>query len=65
MRWERRYTEADKYYELVGLTDAFHEQTILAYESGHKAPPRAKAKLQGALPALSRSACYPTGAAFA
>ena len=25
-------TEADKYYESVGLTDAFHEQTILAYE---------------------------------
>ncbi len=25
-------TEADKYYESIGLTDAFHEQTILAYE---------------------------------
>ena len=25
-------TEADQYYESIGLTDAFHEQTILAYE---------------------------------
>ena len=25
-------TEADKYYESIGLSDAFHEQTILAYE---------------------------------
>ena len=28
----RTGTEADKYYESVGLTDAFHVQTILAYE---------------------------------
>jgi DMSO/TMAO reductase YedYZ molybdopterin-dependent catalytic subunit len=25
-------TEADRYYESIGLEDAFHEQTILAYE---------------------------------
>jgi DMSO/TMAO reductase YedYZ molybdopterin-dependent catalytic subunit len=25
-------TEADQYYESIGLEDAFHEQTILAYE---------------------------------
>ena len=34
-------TDADKYYELVGLTDAFHEQTILAYEMNDKVLPLA------------------------
>ena len=29
-------TDADKYYESVGLADAFHEQTILAYEMNDK-----------------------------
>jgi DMSO/TMAO reductase YedYZ molybdopterin-dependent catalytic subunit len=32
-------TEADKYYESVGLADAFHEQTILAYEMNDQALP--------------------------
>ena len=34
-------TDADKYYESVGLTDAFHEQTILAYEMNDKVLPLA------------------------
>jgi DMSO/TMAO reductase YedYZ molybdopterin-dependent catalytic subunit len=32
-------TEADRYYESVGLADAFHEQTILAYEMNDQALP--------------------------
>jgi DMSO/TMAO reductase YedYZ molybdopterin-dependent catalytic subunit len=32
-------TEADKYYESIGLADAFHEQTILAYEMNDQVLP--------------------------
>jgi DMSO/TMAO reductase YedYZ molybdopterin-dependent catalytic subunit len=32
-------TEADRYYESIGLADAFHEQTILAYEMNGQALP--------------------------
>jgi DMSO/TMAO reductase YedYZ molybdopterin-dependent catalytic subunit len=32
-------TEADKYYESIGLTDAFHAQTILAYEMNDQTLP--------------------------
>lgn len=32
-------TEADKYYESIGLADAFHSQTILAYEMDDQALP--------------------------
>jgi DMSO/TMAO reductase YedYZ molybdopterin-dependent catalytic subunit len=35
----RTGTEADKYYESIGLADAFHEQTILAYEMNNEALP--------------------------
>ena len=35
----RTDTEADKYYESIGLADAFHEQTILAYEMNDKVLP--------------------------
>jgi DMSO/TMAO reductase YedYZ molybdopterin-dependent catalytic subunit len=46
-------TDADKYYESVGLADAFHEQTILAYEMNdnvlpiaHGAPLRLRVERQ-------------------
>ncbi len=46
-------TEADQYYESIGLTDAFHEQTILAYEMNdqilsipHGAPLRLRVERQ-------------------
>ena len=46
-------TEADKYYESIGLADAFHEQTILAYEMNgevlpiaHGAPLRLRVERQ-------------------
>ncbi len=46
-------TEADKYYELIGMADAFHEQTILAYEMNdsvlpipHGAPLRLRVERQ-------------------
>ena len=49
----RTGTEADKYYESIGLTDAFHEQTILAYEMNdqvlsipHGAPLRLRVERQ-------------------
>jgi DMSO/TMAO reductase YedYZ molybdopterin-dependent catalytic subunit len=32
-------TETDKYYESIGLADAFHAQTILAYEMNDRALP--------------------------
>ncbi len=32
-------TEADRYYESIGLEDAFHEQTILAYEMNDRTLP--------------------------
>jgi len=32
-------TEADKYYESIGLADAFHAQTILAYEMNDQSLP--------------------------
>jgi DMSO/TMAO reductase YedYZ molybdopterin-dependent catalytic subunit len=32
-------TDADKYYESIGLTDALHEQTILAYEMNDQTLP--------------------------
>ncbi|MGD9500961.1 MAG: molybdopterin-binding protein [Methyloceanibacter sp.] len=32
-------TEADRYYESIGLEDAFHEQTILAYEMNDQTLP--------------------------
>ena len=32
-------TEADRYYESIGLEDAFHEQTILAYDMNDRALP--------------------------
>jgi DMSO/TMAO reductase YedYZ molybdopterin-dependent catalytic subunit len=32
-------TEADKYYESIGLADAFHAQTILAYEMNDQTLP--------------------------
>jgi DMSO/TMAO reductase YedYZ molybdopterin-dependent catalytic subunit len=32
-------TEADRYYESIGLEDAFHEQTILAYEMNDETLP--------------------------
>jgi DMSO/TMAO reductase YedYZ molybdopterin-dependent catalytic subunit len=32
-------TEADRYYESIGLADAFHEQTILAYEMNDQTLP--------------------------
>ncbi len=32
-------TEADQYYESIGLEDAFHEQTILAYEMNDQTLP--------------------------
>jgi DMSO/TMAO reductase YedYZ molybdopterin-dependent catalytic subunit len=45
--------EADKYYESIGLSDAFHEQTILAYEMNdavlpiaHGAPLRLRVERQ-------------------
>lgn len=46
-------TEADRYYESIGLADAFHEQTILAYEMNgqtlpiaHGAPLRLRVERQ-------------------
>jgi DMSO/TMAO reductase YedYZ molybdopterin-dependent catalytic subunit len=49
----RTGTGADKYYESIGLTDAFHEQTILAYEMNdqvlsipHGAPLRLRVERQ-------------------
>ena len=49
----RTGTEADKYYESIGLTDAFHVQTILAYEMNdqvlsipHGAPLRLRVERQ-------------------
>ena len=46
-------TEADKYYESIGMADAFHEQTILAYEMNdnvlpipHGAPLRLRVERQ-------------------
>jgi len=35
----RTGTAADKYYESIGLADAFHEQTILAYEMNDRVLP--------------------------
>jgi DMSO/TMAO reductase YedYZ molybdopterin-dependent catalytic subunit len=35
----RSGTAADKYYESIGLADAFHEQTILAYEMNDQTLP--------------------------
>jgi DMSO/TMAO reductase YedYZ molybdopterin-dependent catalytic subunit len=32
-------TEADRYYESIGLEDAFHEETILAYEMNDRTLP--------------------------
>ena len=47
-------TEADQYYELIGLADAFHAQTILAYEMNDQSsshPARRAAQAAGGAPA--------------
>ena len=48
-------TEADRYYESIGLEDAFHEQTILAYEMNDETLPIAHGATRAAHAAGARA----------